>query len=247
LAAVCARISLPLYFTPVPLSLAPFAVLILGLLLSPRMAAASSAPTWPRGIGSTSLRASPLVPGGLAHLFGPTGGYLLAYPLAAALISFLFRHSTRGFSAALISAAAADLAILVCGGLWLAVLTHASVQSVLTLAVLPFLAGDTLKVAAAGALAIGLNACAAQYLAALRNCCCLCLERIFPRDRPETSNRQPRRDARDLHRHSPDSDDAFMFYGLATNKVRVPGFRFTHTLCDIETSTGAPATKLFTT
>jgi 1,4-dihydroxy-6-naphthoate synthase len=35
--------------------------------------------------------------------------------------------------------------------------------------------------------------------------------------------------------HSPDSDDAFMFYGLATNKVRVPGFRFTHTLTDIET------------
>jgi 1,4-dihydroxy-6-naphthoate synthase len=35
--------------------------------------------------------------------------------------------------------------------------------------------------------------------------------------------------------HSPDSDDAFMFYGLATNKVRVPGFRFNHTLCDIQT------------
>src|ERR1700690_3416670 len=35
--------------------------------------------------------------------------------------------------------------------------------------------------------------------------------------------------------HSPDSDDAFMFYGLATNKVRVPGLRFTHSLCDIET------------
>ena len=35
--------------------------------------------------------------------------------------------------------------------------------------------------------------------------------------------------------HSPDSDDAFMFYGLATNKVRVPGFKFTHTLTDIET------------
>ncbi len=35
--------------------------------------------------------------------------------------------------------------------------------------------------------------------------------------------------------HSPDSDDAFMFYALATNKVRVPGLKFTHTLCDIET------------
>jgi len=35
--------------------------------------------------------------------------------------------------------------------------------------------------------------------------------------------------------HSPDSDDAFMFYGLATNKIRVPGYRFNHTLTDIET------------
>lgn len=35
--------------------------------------------------------------------------------------------------------------------------------------------------------------------------------------------------------HSPDSDDAFMFYGLATNKIRVPGYKFKHTLCDIET------------
>ncbi|HXY03475.1 MAG TPA: MqnA/MqnD/SBP family protein [Terriglobales bacterium] len=35
--------------------------------------------------------------------------------------------------------------------------------------------------------------------------------------------------------HSPDSDDAFMFYALATNKVRVPGLRFSHVLCDIET------------
>jgi 1,4-dihydroxy-6-naphthoate synthase len=34
--------------------------------------------------------------------------------------------------------------------------------------------------------------------------------------------------------HSPDSDDAFMFYGLATNKVRVPGYKFIHTLTDIE-------------
>src|ERR1700739_952915 len=35
--------------------------------------------------------------------------------------------------------------------------------------------------------------------------------------------------------HSPDSDDAFMFYGMATNKIRVPGVKFTHALCDIET------------
>ena len=160
LAAVCAHVSVPLYFTPVPLSLAPFAVLILGLLLSPRMAAATFGAYLAEGaLGLPVFAPSPLASGGLAHLLGPTGGYLLAYPLAAALISFLFRRTNRrggrGFSAALISAAAGDFAILAIGGLWLAVLTHASAQSVLTLALLPFMAGDALKVAAAAALAIG--------------------------------------------------------------------------------------------
>jgi 1,4-dihydroxy-6-naphthoate synthase len=50
---------------------------------------------------------------------------------------------------------------------------------------------------------------------------------------PRTNNS---RDAREIKvAHSPDSDDAFMFYAMATNKVRVPGVKFTHTLCDIET------------
>jgi 1,4-dihydroxy-6-naphthoate synthase len=48
--------------------------------------------------------------------------------------------------------------------------------------------------------------------------------------------RSPKKSVREiLVAHSPDSDDAFMFYGLATNKIRVPGVKFTHTLCDIET------------
>ena len=45
--------------------------------------------------------------------------------------------------------------------------------------------------------------------------------------------------------HSPDSDDAFMFYGLATNKVRVPGMKFTHVLCDIETLNHKAMTEAF--
>jgi len=156
LAAVCAHVSLPLYFTPVPLSLAPFAVLFLGLLLGPRLAAATLGAYLAEGaMGLPVFAPSPLALGGLAHLFGPTGGYLLVYPLAAALISFLWRRAGRGFSAALISAAAGDLIILACGALWLAILTHASAQSVLSLAVLPFLAGDALKIAAAAALATG--------------------------------------------------------------------------------------------
>ena len=92
---------------------------------------------------------------GLAHLLGPTGGYLLVYPLAAMLISFLFRRSHRGFASALVAAAAGNLVILFVGALWLAVLTHATAQLVLNQAIIPFLPGDALKVVAAAALAAG--------------------------------------------------------------------------------------------
>ena len=48
--------------------------------------------------------------------------------------------------------------------------------------------------------------------------------------------RQSGKNIREIHvAHSPDSDDAFMFYGMATNKIRVPDVKFKHTLCDIET------------
>jgi biotin transport system substrate-specific component len=155
-AAVCAHVSLPLFFTPVPLSLAPFAVLLLGLLLSPRLAAVTLGTYLAEGaMGLPVFAPTPLNPAGLAHLFGPTGGYLLAYPLAAALISFLYRRSRRGFTGAALSAAAGSFLILVSGAVWLAALSHASAQSVLDLAVLPFLPGDALKIAAAAALAAG--------------------------------------------------------------------------------------------
>ena len=149
--AVCAHIALPLFFTPVPLSMAPFAVLLLGLALSPRLAAATLAAYLFEGaLGLPVFAPGPLV--GYAHLIGPTAGYLLSYPFAAALISFISRRGTRSFSSALLGAAVGNLVILGCGALGMAVLTHASVASVLTLAVLPFLPGDALKVIAAAAL-----------------------------------------------------------------------------------------------
>lgn len=158
LVAVCAQIALPLYFTPVPLTLQPFAVLLLGLLLSPRMAAATLAAYLAEGaMGLPVFAPGPLGISGMAHLLGPTGGYLLAYPLAAPLISALWHRSARGFTAAAFSATAGNIAILACGALWMAALTHSSIQSVLTLAVLPFLPGDALKIVAAAALAAGLQ------------------------------------------------------------------------------------------
>lgn len=155
LAAICAHVAVPLFFTPVPLSLQPFAVLLLGLLFTPLMAAATFGAYLLEGAAGLPVFApTPAIPG-LAHLFGPTGGYLLAYPLAAALISYLWRRSSKGFAAAVWSAAAGDLAILFGGALWLALLTHAAVLQSAALAVLPFLPGDALKIAAAAGLAAG--------------------------------------------------------------------------------------------
>jgi biotin transport system substrate-specific component len=154
--AACAHVALPLYFTPVPLTLQPFAVLLLGLLLSPRLAAATLLVYLGEGaIGLPVFSPGPASAPGLAHLFGPTGGYLLAYPVAAMIISFLFRFRSRSFTWALAGAAVGNLVILACGSLWLAALTHASLPVVLTQAFLPFLPGDALKVVAAAALATG--------------------------------------------------------------------------------------------
>lgn len=158
LVAACAHISLPLGFTPVPLSLQPFAVLVLGLLLSPRLAAATLAAYLAEGaLGLPVFAPGLAMPGlpmaGLAHLLGPTGGYLLAYPAAAPMISFLFRRTRRGFGAGVVSAAAGNLLILAFGALWFAVLSHAPFQLAIAQTVVPFLPGDALKIAAAAGVA----------------------------------------------------------------------------------------------
>ena len=154
LVAACAQVALPLGFTPVPLTLGPFAVLLVGLMLSPRLAAAALTAYLAEGaMGLPVFAPGPFAAPGFAHLLGPTAGYLLAYPFAAALISLLLRRSGKSFTAALASASAGSLLILASGAVWLAVLTHASPAAALTLAILPFLPGDALKVAAAAALA----------------------------------------------------------------------------------------------
>jgi biotin transport system substrate-specific component len=158
--ALCAQVALPLYFTPVPLTLQPFAVLLIGLLLSPRLAGASLLTYLAEGalglpVFAPAFATGPASAPGLAHLFGPTGGYLLAYPFAAMLISMVYQRSRRGFLPALLSAAAGSLLILSVGAVWLGMLTHASAAFVLMQSVVPFLPGDALKIIAAASLASG--------------------------------------------------------------------------------------------
>jgi biotin transport system substrate-specific component len=92
---------------------------------------------------------------GPAHLLGPTGGYLMAYPVAALLISLLWRSTQRGFFTAFATAAIGDLLILTGGAAWLAAITHTHSTSLLSASLLAFLPGDALKTAAAAGIAWG--------------------------------------------------------------------------------------------
>src|SRR6201992_2483335 len=88
LVAICAHIALPLGFTPVPVTMQTFAVLLLGLLFAPGPAFACMALYLAEGARGLPVF-NPHGPGGLAQLLGPTGGYMMAYPLAGPLASWL--------------------------------------------------------------------------------------------------------------------------------------------------------------
>lgn len=157
LVAICAHIAVPLWFTPVPVTLQTFAVLLLGLLLGPATAAASLVLYLLEGMAGLPVLA-PVGAIGFLHIFGPTGGYLLSYPAAAALAGWLRRRiGAGGFTPSLIAAAAASLLILLSGAAWFSVLTHQTAINVLALTVAPFLPGDILKVIAAAGAATGLR------------------------------------------------------------------------------------------
>jgi biotin transport system substrate-specific component len=148
LVALCAHITVPLFFTPVPLTLQTFAVLFLALALGPRWGFATLSLYLVEGAAGLPVF-SPHGPGGLMQLVGPTGGYLLSYPFAAAVTGFLYRG--HGFARAAWAGAVGSLVIFFAGSMWLAFFLHLSAKIAITQGVLPFVPGDMLKVCAAAA------------------------------------------------------------------------------------------------
>ena len=73
---------------------------------------------------------SPMGPGGIAQLFGPTGGFLLAYPLVAWLAGYVMEHGRRSFARAAVGGFLAEIVLFISGLAWLAVLTHSVAQAV---------------------------------------------------------------------------------------------------------------------
>ena len=154
LMALAAHISLPLPFSPVPLILTPFAVLLIGMALGPLTA--FSAMVLYLAEGAMGLPVfSPQGPGGVAQLLGPTAGYLFAYPFAAATAGWMVRNLhaiTSAMVRGLVSGSAAVAIIFTSGALWLATLLHLHANAAWHMAVAPFLPGEIVKIVAAATL-----------------------------------------------------------------------------------------------
>ncbi|MGA8153847.1 MAG: biotin transporter BioY [Terriglobales bacterium] len=149
--ALCARISLPLPFTPVPLTLQNFGVLLVGLALGSRRGFAALLLYLAEGVMGMPVF-SPAGPGGLAQLLGPTGGFLLAYPFVAGLAGWIWERGKKSFARAAVAGTLAEI-LLFAGGLsWLTVLTHSFAQA-MRFGLYGFVFAEVIKVMSTAALA----------------------------------------------------------------------------------------------
>jgi biotin transport system substrate-specific component len=152
LTIVAAHVSIPLPFTPVPFTLQPMIVLLGGAALGSRLGMTSQALYIALGLaGLPVFAASPILPQGFARLLGPTGGYLMSYPLAAFAAGYL---AERGFDRRYlpsVAAMGAGLAIIfACGVAWLAFgAPHAGLSTAIRTGLIPFIPADIVKIFAA--------------------------------------------------------------------------------------------------
>jgi biotin transport system substrate-specific component len=155
LTAAASQISVPLWFSPVPFTFQPLVVLLGGAVLGPWLGAASQCLYLAMGLaGMPVFAASPVLPQGPARLLGPTGGYLMAYPLAAFVSGWL---AMRGFDRRYLTSVlsmTAGLAVVFAGGVaWLATFMPAGDQlaSALAAGFYPFVLADLGKICLASA------------------------------------------------------------------------------------------------
>jgi biotin transport system substrate-specific component len=152
LVALCARITIPLPGTPVPLTVQNFGVLLVGLLLGSRRGFAALALYLAEGAMGLPVF-SPTGPGGIAQLLGATGGFLLAYPLVAWIAGFIMEHGRKSFGRAALAGFLGEI-VLFTGGLgWLAFLTH-SVAQAFRWGLYWFLFAEVIKVMMAAGVAV---------------------------------------------------------------------------------------------
>jgi biotin transport system substrate-specific component len=126
--ALCARVTIPLPFTPVPLTLQNFGVLVVGLVLGGRRGFAALVLYLAEGAAGLPVF-NPHGLGGVAQLLGPTGGYLMAYPLVAGLAGYVFEGGSRRFASAVFAGFLAEVMLFACGLGWLAIYTGSIAQA----------------------------------------------------------------------------------------------------------------------
>ena len=149
--ALSAQFTLPFPGTTVPLVLTPLAVMLTGAVLGSRLGFLSQALYLAAGIAGLPVFAPSLtLPPGALRLIGPTGGYLLAYPVAAFVTGWL---AERGWDRRYLSSLAsllAGLAVIFAGGVaWLSLLPGQSLGSAIATGFLPFVLIDLVKAAVA--------------------------------------------------------------------------------------------------
>jgi biotin transport system substrate-specific component len=177
--ALCARLSLPLPFTPVPLTMANFGVLVVGLTLGSRRGFAALCLYLLEGAAGLPVFSGGAL--GAIHFFGPTGGYLMSYPLVAFLAGFIAERGARthteapdereacrgpqhasvkgwsfvgaGFLRTAIASTVAEIALFVLGVSWLAAMAHVSVGQAAHFGLYPFVFAEVIKVMSAAGIA----------------------------------------------------------------------------------------------
>jgi biotin transport system substrate-specific component len=150
--ALCAHVTIPLMpLTPVPLTVQNLGVLLVGLLLGSRRGFAALALYLAEGAVGLPVF-SPTSPGGIAHLLGPTGGFLMVYPFVAFLAGYIFERGTKTFLRATIASLAAEILLFAGGLTWLYVFTH-SLAKAAYLGLYWFIAAEIIKVMFAAAIA----------------------------------------------------------------------------------------------
>jgi biotin transport system substrate-specific component len=146
--AACAQFTI--HIGPVPITGQSFAVLLTGALLGSRMGAAAVIAYLIEGAVGLPFFAGGGA--GIVRFFGPTGGYLVAFPAAAFITGAFAEHGwDKRYPTAVAAMAIGSALILFGGWAWFAVLTNTPPVAAFKLAVLPFLVGDVVKIALAAA------------------------------------------------------------------------------------------------
>jgi len=140
--AAASQIAIPLPFTPVPVTLQPMLVILAGMLLGPTAGVASMVLYLAAGAAGLPVF-TPLGAPGIARFFGPTGGYLLAYP-AAAFVAGMIALKRPSFGGRWL-AGVMGIVVIFLGGIAQLTVLNGSFSRAIMLGVTPFAALDVIK------------------------------------------------------------------------------------------------------